>query len=83
MISIINSDNLGKRKRNLTLAPCYIDTNIIISATLESEPEWQHKNKKNYSDEKGDKKNQIEASHKLLHEWNPDRLYTSSVMSTL
>jgi predicted nucleic acid-binding protein len=67
------SNNLNERKRNLTLLPCYIDTNILINATLESEPYWQNENKTDYQREK----DKIDSSYKLLHNWNPDILFTS------
>ncbi len=68
-----NHTEFENRKRNLTLPTCYIDTNIIINSTLEYDPKWQCKNAKEYSR----KKEKIDSSYKLLHNWNPDKLYTS------
>lgn len=68
-----NNTELDNRKRNLTLPPCYIDTNIIINCTLEHDPEWQCKNAKEYLR----KKEQIDSSYQFVHNWNPDMLYTS------
>jgi hypothetical protein len=66
-------NNLEVRKRNLTLIPSYIDTNILLNATLESDERWQ----RNHNGEYQRKKDQIDFSYKLLHEWNPDKLCTS------
>lgn len=69
----INNIGLDKRKRNLTLPPCYIDANIIINSTLESDPKWQSNHPKEYSKQKVD----IDSSYKLFYNWNPGKLYTS------
>jgi hypothetical protein len=73
MINNTNSNNLDERKRNLTLIPSYIDTNILINATLESDKIWQRKHKGDFQR----KKDEIKFSNKLLHNWNPDMLCTS------